>query len=203
MFQTRSLTPGRAVGGAIRKYTWPLIVLVAAVTLLCFLFYTPGPPGDRLGAKKVLPQSWDHEHPPVEYPPLRDARPNMMEHCYTQFGRLLPNIQEDLLPYMNLGVSPELMEHTIRIYSEALRPGLPGLAFMFKDGKPYVLGNSTITSIPGWFARELVIFSHAFEVLSRKYGKLIPDTVFLLMTNDEPAEYIPKMRSDLKHPIFR
>jgi hypothetical protein len=196
------MAPSRSVGGDLRRYAWLVAVLVTVASLVGFLYYAPAP-STTTKLKHQLPLSWDHGHPQLEYPPLREQRPNMMEHCYTQFGRFLPSIQEDLLPYTNLGISPELMEHTIRVYSEVLRRGRPGLTFMFKDGKPYVLGNSTITSIPGWFAKEIVIYSHVFEVLSRKYGKLIPDTVFLLMTSDEPEEYIPNLKKDLKHPIFR
>jgi hypothetical protein len=174
----------------------------AALQLLALCLAAAAAPVQLEAPERELPAANYSGSLPFKYPSFRAARPNILRHCHAAFHKFMPTIHEDLLFWAQRGVGAELLEQTVRDHT-VFNNISSGVAFGFKGGKAYVLGDNDLGTIPGWFSEELVIYAHVFEYLAAKYGRHIPDVLFVLGVNDEPAEYVRDRPADAHLPIFR
>lgn len=109
--------------------------------------------------------------------------PASLQQCLTTFSEFLPNIYEDLMPWQTSGISEKMMDYTHE--TEGYYIGAPGLPIVIKSGQVYVIDKSDLKLLMPWHAKEVVIYAHVLKHLEQMYGKELPDTEFLIRTNDE------------------
>ncbi|KAG2438449.1 hypothetical protein HYH02_010904 [Chlamydomonas schloesseri] len=122
-------------------------------------------------------------------------------HC-ARYSAFEAGIAEDLLPWYDQGISEALADRLLQERSMGGRHRAPGLPLAVVGGRLYVVGlagGSGSGGSPGaaeqqriancwpWQADNLVVYAHAMRRLVARWGGALPDTEFLIETQDVPA----------------
>uniref|UniRef100_A0A7S0WR46 Glycosyl transferase CAP10 domain-containing protein n=1 Tax=Chlamydomonas leiostraca TaxID=1034604 RepID=A0A7S0WR46_9CHLO len=160
-------------------------------------------PGSRNGTKVDDPE-WDSMTPAER-----------VKWCDT-LSPLYENIQADLAPWKESGISMEL-QHATFAHHTARKMGQKGIAVGFKGGVAYVTDEPKFTLALGHHVGLFIVYLKVMALQERLFGKHMPDVEFVISTVDRPLslaleegkQYEPVMRfcktdahSDILIPNF-
>ncbi len=121
--------------------------------------------------------------------------------CQARYAdAFLPIIHEELMPWAGHGIDETLIDQAFR--DRTYHNAMPGIPFVFRDGVPYVVGNSSADALLPWHRDGLMTYCHIMVHLSKLFGRHIPDVEFVIMADDEPGEVIDRMHMP-PIPTFR
>jgi hypothetical protein len=73
-----------------------------------------------------------------------------------------------------------------------------------RGGKPFTFYTEDMgRGLPGWWQRNMVIYAHIMVGLARQLGSQIPDSEFVIVTNDEPGPAMAERAATPPLPYFR
>jgi hypothetical protein len=179
------------------------LLLAAAVALVCL--HSSDYQHTKYSRRWLQVASWS-QLAAARYTATNDKPtvPASLQQCLTNFSEFMPNIYEDLMPWQSSGISEKMMDYTHE--TEGYYIGAPGLPIVIKSGQVYVIDKSDLKLLMPWHAKEVVIYAHVLKHLEQMYGKELPDTEFLIRTNDETEHDMVSTingRSFNAAPVFR